>query len=75
MLGRADLRDLKITAPTRILVDDADYATPIAVAEALHAATPGSQYAVIAGGRRLTPLEFPNRIAAALTEIIPETAK
>lgn len=73
MLGRADLRDQKLALPTQILVGEEDYATPPAMAEALHAAIPGSHYAVIEGGRHLTPLEFPDRIAAALEALIAET--
>lgn len=75
MLGRADLRDLGIAVPTHILVGEEDYATPPAMAEALHAAIPGSRYDVIEGGRHLTPLEFPDRIAAALKALIAETAQ
>ena len=69
MLGRADLRGLAISVPTAILVGEEDYATPPAMAEALHAAIPGSSYGVIAGGRHLTPLEFPDRIAASLLDL------
>ena len=72
MLGAADLRSLlpRIAAPTTILVGEEDYATPRAMAEALHAGIAGSDFAVIEGARHLTPLERPDRIADALRSLI-----
>lgn len=72
MLGAADLRAVlpTITVPTRIVVGEEDYATPPAMAEALHAGIAGSTYTVFAGGRHLTPLETPDRIADEIRSII-----
>ncbi|MEH2492776.1 alpha/beta fold hydrolase [Bradyrhizobium sp. AZCC 2230] len=68
MMGAFDLR-LKLGAlrmPTRIAVGEQDYATPIKMAEELHAGIAGSELNIISGGRHLTPLEFPERIAAEI---------
>ena len=67
MLGHADLRDLPaFDFPTRIVVGAEDYATPIAMAEAMHALIPGSTLTVLDHARHLTPLEAPDRVAAEL---------
>jgi 3-oxoadipate enol-lactonase len=68
MLGVADLReDLStLRMPTRIGVGEEDYATPPAMAEALHRGIAGSTLTVFEGARHLTPLEVPERIAAEL---------
>jgi 3-oxoadipate enol-lactonase len=72
MLGRADLRGVlpTIKVPTRIAVGAEDYATPLAMAEALHAGIPGSTLIVIEKGRHLTPLQHPDRIAAEIRHLI-----
>jgi 3-oxoadipate enol-lactonase len=65
MMGAFDLR-AKLGAlriPTRVAVGEQDQATPIAMAQAIHNRIPGSTLNVIAGGRHLTPLEHPQRIA------------
>jgi len=71
MLGAADLRaELpRMTMPTAIVVGDEDYATPVAMAEAMHHAIKGSTLTVLAGARHLTPLEVPDRIADELTTL------
>jgi 3-oxoadipate enol-lactonase len=71
MLGACDLRAGlgSIKAPTAIVVGEEDYATPPAMAEALHKAIAGSTLKVLSGARHLTPLERPEEIAAALTEL------
>jgi 3-oxoadipate enol-lactonase len=68
MMGAFDLRP-KLTGlrmPTRIAVGEEDYATPIEMAKALHVGITGSELSIISGGRHLTPLEFPERIAAEI---------
>ena len=72
MLGAADLRAVlpAIKVPTRIVVGAEDHATPPAMAEALHAGIAGSVKTVYAGGRHLTPLEMPDRVADDLRAII-----
>jgi len=68
MLGDADLRPqlAAITAPTAVVVGEDDYATPVAMAEALHRALPQSTLTVIAGGRHITPAEKPREVAACI---------
>jgi 3-oxoadipate enol-lactonase len=68
MLGRADLRAHLggLSMPVRIAVGSEDYATPVAMAEALHAAIPGATLTVLEGLRHLTPLEAPQTVAALL---------
>lgn len=68
MLGACDLRAglSAIKAPTRILVGEEDYATPVAMAQALHGAIAGSTLTVAKGARHLTPLEIPDQVAAEL---------
>jgi len=72
MLGAADLRGVltNISVPTRIAVGEEDYATPPAMSEALHAGIRGSTLTVLKGGRHLTPLEMPERIADELRTLI-----
>jgi len=68
MLGTADLRPYLpfLRMPVAIVVGEEDYATPIAEAEALHKAIPQSTLTVLPGGRHLTPVECPDKIAAEL---------
>jgi 3-oxoadipate enol-lactonase len=68
MLGAADLRAALpgMSMPTAIAVGDEDYATPVAMAQAMHHAIKGSTFTVLKGARHLTPLEAPERIAAEL---------
>jgi 3-oxoadipate enol-lactonase len=75
MLGAADLRSVLpgVKVPTRIAVGEEDYATPPAMAEALHAAIADSTLKIIPGGRHLTPLEVPDVIAAELRRLIEAT--
>lgn len=72
MLGSADLRAglAGIQVPTRILVGEEDYATPVAMAEYLHTHIKGSQLTIAKGARHLSPLEIPTVVAAKLREII-----
>lgn len=74
MLGRADLREAldDIAVPTRIIVGEEDYATPVAMAEALAAGIAGSRLEILPGGRHLTPLEFPDVIAARFEALAGE---
>ena len=68
MLGAADLRAALpgMAMPTAIVVGEEDFATPVAMAQALHHAIKGSTLTVLAGARHLTPLEVPDRIAGEL---------
>lgn len=72
MLGRADLVAAlsEIAVPTMILVGEEDYATPLAMAEAMHERISGSTLEVIPGARHLTPLECPALVAERLLQIV-----
>jgi 3-oxoadipate enol-lactonase len=71
MLGAADLRAALpgMSMPTAIVVGDEDYATPVAMAQAMHHAIKGSSLTVLTGARHLTPLEAPDRIAGELRDL------
>jgi 3-oxoadipate enol-lactonase len=75
MLGACNITAAlpRLTIPTRIVVGDEDYATPVAMSETLHRGIKGSTMAVIPNARHLTPLECPERIVAELRTLI-ETA-
>ena len=72
MLGACDVRAAlpQIRVPTRILVGEEDYATPVKMAEALHAGIAGSSMTVLPKARHLTPLEAPERIAEELKALL-----
>jgi 3-oxoadipate enol-lactonase len=71
MLGAADQRAALagMTMPTAIIVGQEDYATPVAMAEAMHRAIAGSTLTVLEGARHLTPLEAPDIIAEQLNAL------
>ncbi|MEI7785054.1 MAG: alpha/beta fold hydrolase [Betaproteobacteria bacterium] len=71
MLGAFDGRALlaHIRVPTWVLVGEEDYAAPVAMAQLMHEGIVGSQMQVIQGARHLTPLEVPDRVAAALIDL------
>jgi 3-oxoadipate enol-lactonase len=52
--------------PVAVVVGEEDYATPIAMAKALHESVPGSTLKIIEGGRHLTPIQCPDVIAAEI---------
>jgi 3-oxoadipate enol-lactonase len=72
LLGAADTRAQlgSFKMPTAIVVGEEDYATPVAMARQLHEAIPQSTLNIIAGARHLTPIEFPDRIAAELRGLL-----
>ncbi len=72
MLGDADLRHYlpALRMPVQIIVGEEDYATPVAMAEQMHAAIPQSTVTVLNGARHLTPVERPADIAAKITAIL-----
>ncbi|HEY4405863.1 MAG TPA: alpha/beta fold hydrolase [Xanthobacteraceae bacterium] len=75
MLGACDLRSglPSIEVPTAIVVGEEDYATPPAMAQAMHAAIAGSTLTVLPGARHLTPLERPDQVAAELDKLSRRT--
>jgi 3-oxoadipate enol-lactonase len=72
MLGAADKRGALagFRMPTAVIVGEEDYATPVAIAEALHRGIAGSTQTILKGARHLTPLERPERIAAELERLL-----
>jgi 3-oxoadipate enol-lactonase len=75
MLGACDLRArlASLAVPTAIVVGEEDYATPLAMAEAMHKAIAASTLTVLPGARHLTPLERPDQIAAELEKLLQGT--
>lgn len=71
MMGAFDRRNElhDFAGPAAVVVGEDDYATPVAMAEALHRSIPGSTLTVLAAGRHLTPVEQPAQIAAAITAL------
>jgi 3-oxoadipate enol-lactonase len=72
MLGAADKRSALggFRMPTAVVVGEEDYATPVAMAQALHEGIAGSTLTILKGARHLTPLEQPERIAAELERLL-----
>ena len=72
MLGACNLTGAlpRLKMPVRIVVGEEDYATPLAMSEALHRSIAGSTLNVIANARHLTPLECPERIIAELRKLL-----
>jgi 3-oxoadipate enol-lactonase len=71
MLGSCDMRAAlpRIKTKARIAVGAEDYATPVAMAQAMVAAIPGATLEIIPGVRHLTPLECPDKIARILATL------
>ena len=71
MLGHFDKRAGlgRIAVPTAVVVGSEDYATPVSMAEAMHAAIAGATLQVIEGVRHFNPLECPEVIARTLAEL------
>ncbi len=72
MLGLCDQRAALagFNFPTEIVVGEEDYATPVAMAEAMKAAIPGARLTVLEGVRHFTPLEVPDRVARILARLL-----
>ena len=72
MLGACDLREAlpRIAVPSAVLVGEEDYATPLAMAQALRDGIPGASLEVLAGARHLTPLESPAAVSAFLGRLM-----
>lgn len=61
-----------ITAPTLVIVGSEDVATPVAKAEVITAAIPGSRLDVLAGVGHVSTLEDPARINALMTAFLAD---
>jgi 3-oxoadipate enol-lactonase len=71
MLGACDLRATlpQLAMPTAVVVGEEDYATPVAMAQALHDGIRGSTLTVLPGARHLTPLERVDSITSELNRL------
>jgi pimeloyl-ACP methyl ester carboxylesterase len=69
---RPDYRDLltRVTVPALVVVGEDDAYTPVADAEAMHAALPDSTLRVIAGAAHMPNLERPDEFNRALGEYL-----
>ena len=72
LLGDADLRSYasSFKMPVALIVGEEDYATPVAMAKALHQAIPHSVLDILSGVRHLTPIECPHEITDRLTVLL-----
>jgi pimeloyl-ACP methyl ester carboxylesterase len=73
--GRAERPDYldslsRVTVPALVVVGERDEYTPVAVAERMHAAIPGSTLAVIPGAGHLPNLERPDEFTDALERFL-----
>ena len=77
MLGDADLRPTlpRLTMPVAVVVGEEDYATTMAMAEALRDGIPGATLTVLPGARHLTPVERPAEVAAAIRAVLNGSGK
>jgi 3-oxoadipate enol-lactonase len=75
LLGDADARQYLPTLkmPVAIIVGEEDYATPVAMAQYLHAQLPQSTLTVLEKARHLTPIEHPEKIAGELLNLVRRT--
>ena len=72
MLGAVNLESQlgKISAPTRIVVGEEDYAATVAMSQTMKAGIKGSTMLVLEKARHLTPLEVPEKIVAELEKLL-----
>ncbi len=72
MLGGFDLRAAlpSLKVPARVAVGEEDYATPPAMAQALHQGIAGSTYLLLPKARHLTPLERPDEVASEIVALL-----
>ena len=72
LLGAVDLRAHLpgMRMPVAVIVGEEDYATPVAMARALHDAVAGSTLTILSPGRHLTPIECPDRVAIELLTLL-----
>lgn len=77
MMGGFDARPVlaQVRIPTLLLVGEEDYATPVAMSQAMHEGIAGSRMEVILGARHLTPLEVPDRVGAALIDLCSQVLR
>jgi 3-oxoadipate enol-lactonase len=66
----AHARATSVTVPTAVIVGEEDYAAPVDMARHLHESIAGSTLTIIPAARHLTPLETPDIIIDALTDLL-----
>ena len=76
LLGHVDVRRYLrgFRMPVAIVVGEEDYATPVAMAQHLHAEIPQSTLTILPRARHLTPIEHPDSIAAELLALLRRTS-
>ncbi len=76
MLGRFDGRHLlaRVQVPTSIIVGEEDYATPVAMSQALQRGIRGARLTVIPAARHLVQIERPDAVAAMVTRLLERVA-
>lgn len=72
MLGRFDGRPLlrRIAVPTGIVVGEEDYATTVAMAQALHEGIRDAALTIVPAARHLTQIERPDAVASMLLRLL-----
>lgn len=72
LLGDADLRGALagFRMPVAIVVGEEDYATPIAMSQAMKDEIPQATMKILMGGRHLTPIQCPDEISSELLELL-----
>ena len=72
LLGHVDVRPhlAAFRMPVAIVVGEEDYATPVTMAQQLHASIPKSTLKVLPRARHLTPIEHPDQIASELLALL-----
>jgi 3-oxoadipate enol-lactonase len=77
MMGELDLRSALsgFRMPVSVIVGEEDYATPLAMSEALHAAIDASTLHIIKSGRHITPVQCPTEIAGHLRDLLGRTLR
>lgn len=75
MLGRADERERigRYRGPALVGVGQHDYATPLAMAEAIAARMPQARVQVFPQVRHFTPFEIPDAIGACVQQLVDES--
>lgn len=77
MLGRYDSRHLlsRIDIPVEIVVGEEDYATPVAMAQAMQRALRDARLTVVPAARHLPQIERPDAVAAMLRRLAARTVR
>ncbi len=72
MLGHADERAAldAYRGPVAVVVGEHDYATPVAMSQAMAERLAGARLTVVPGTRHYTPLEAPQQVAACIAEVM-----